>query len=748
VCSKYEKVSTDVYFGFLLVQDEKTWHPLTEFVGAKTPDLDSFRDAKSAEREQVEPGEDDFTRLDELLIPAIVASAAASDGALDRDRTDDLIDEVVELNALRHKSLFHRGFADVIFGHELALHGPAENENRRRWYLCGAIVACARRADYARIAQLHDSEDDVRAFGQEAKPRSRKAAQFVFEALCRQDRASAAAAFLSPSMVIDAGLFHLVLHWGTRFLRLQQIDNAYALFELLNRSLNRTSEEVRAELGDAVYVLQRRTAHCLRMKGQFGAARKILEGLLQDPSAPERSAMLSDIAIMSVGFRGLMDIVIPEKDVSSFIEKLERIRPNLEEARKERANRGHAEYCLGVLLVANHKDAEKAADLLEPSVSNMVSRGAAYDLSGLLSRSQFYLGLSLAETLNQGHVSRAGDLFTKAIESGFTPPAQLLKRFLEALLLTSADVARTASETAAQKLKVGKQVLHSLLESELVSDSEPLLNALLDWARDNSRPGKQRFNDLGKVLAHALRGNKVQVAEKALDEMELLARSGICSREFVTLLGNSDNFDPAWSVSDATWAIVGVLEHLGEYREATTELRKEFHAQIVSRKVGAQSEAEDILDRVRGYGLPEIEYQDLERRFQAALVDDNETIVGHSEDAPVCITVVGGDEMQARYDKELMEELKADLDPLELHFRHTNWSSNFGDQFDQMRPLLDRSHAVVVMRRIRTNLGRTIRRSCPSWIGCAGDSKSSISRAVRKAVSMARRNSQQAPDVE
>ena len=539
-------------------------------------------------------------------------------------------------------------------------------------------------------------------------------------------------------MVVYAGLFDIVLRVGTRFLRAQEIDGGYALFDLLKQSLECFSEEELEELNSSVYDLQRRSAHCLRLKGQFGAARKILDELLRDPAAPERSAMVTDIAIMNAGFRGLMDIVIPEKDLNSFIAKLEQIRPQLEHALEETGHRGHAQYCLGVLLVANQREPIKAADLLEPSVSYMLMRGNAYDSRGLLSLSQFYLALSLAETLSPGHVSRSEDLFTKATESGFVPPAHLLKRFLEALLLTSADAARAAAEMAVQKLKIGKAVLDSLVESDVASDSEPVLEALLQWACNDTRPAKQRFRDLKKVLVHAIRGQKIQVAERALDEMEIFARNGTCSQEFVDLLSDSDNFDPAWSASDATWAAAAVRETLGEFREAALALRKEFYTRIASAEPGAAAEAENILECIRSYGLPDEELGDMESRLEAVLATERESTAHVPADIPVCVTVVGGDEKQARYDESLRTAFESGLGSIDLNFRHTNWSSNHGEQFEQMRPLLNRSDAVVVMRRIRTNLGRNVRRHCPVWIGCAGDSKSSIENAIRKAVISAR----------
>jgi len=252
LCTSHDTSSTDIYFGILLMENMKAWHPLADFVRPGPPSLESFTNRSATERELVEPGKEDSTTLDDLITLTTVISAAEAEGALPQERVDDLIDEVVELNASRHNTLFHRGFADVIFGRPLTPHGRAENENRRRWYLCGAVVAYARKADHARIASLYESEEDIRAFGRELKPRSRKAAQFVFEALCHEGRPSAAAAFLVPPMVVYAGLFDTVLRLGTRFLRTQEIDGAFALFDLLKQSLDCLSEEELEELNGSL----------------------------------------------------------------------------------------------------------------------------------------------------------------------------------------------------------------------------------------------------------------------------------------------------------------------------------------------------------------------------------------------------------------------------------------------------------------------------------------------------------------
>jgi hypothetical protein len=190
--------------------------------------------------------------------------------------------------------------------------------------------------------------------------------------------------------------------------------------------------------------------------------------------------------------------------------------------------------------------------------------------------------------------------------------------------------------------------------------------------------------------------------------------------------------------SDAAWSAVVLLEIQGRYHESAAVLKSEFHKCVSSSDHGSLLEATDIMQRIRDYGLADENLDDLESRLSAIQDRNSETNDCTLAPLPVCITVVGGDEMQARYDEPLQKLFQHATGVIELKFRHTNWSSNHGEQFEQMKPLLDRSDAVVVLRRIRTNLGRNVRCHCTVWIGCAGDSKASMERAIQKAISAAR----------
>jgi hypothetical protein len=73
-----------------------------------------------------------------------------------------------------------------------------------------------------------------------------------------------------------------------------------------------------------------------------------------------------------------------------------------------------------------------------------------------------------------------------------------------------------------------------------------------------------------------------------------------------------------------------------------------------------------------------------------------------------------------------------------LTFDFTGWSSNWGRSLDVIERRIAASDAVVVMRFIRTLLGRTVRALCSEhdrpWVACTGHGRDSLLAAIEQAV--------------
>ena len=737
LAERFGSAATELYFSYTATQPGAWGEVGRKSLRSIIPESKSLPSEEPITVEPAGIADEWLTNLDGLLNRAIAATVAGSPGALDADQLEDVIGEMLQTNPHRAKTYFHKGYLDVRLERPVQAHFREENQDRRLWYLAGAIQALEDRSDRGGILDLFTREK-ITDLGREQTHRSGLAAGPIFKALCEEGRVAAAVDFLSADSVFHAGLFEWTLDFGTRLLRVQEIESALKLFELLDLATQRLSQEQFTSIGRRYFDLKRRQAHCLRLQRHFGDATKILRGLLKEEWAPERSAMTVDIALMGAGFRGLLDIVIPGKDLSRFIGRLEQMRPALESAESLGGNTAHATYCLGVLAIAKNSEHYRAAEWLDRSVTNILRHDSEYDLEGLLSRARFYLGLAIVET-DDTSAEKAGALFKDAINSGLVPPDLLLKRYIDGLSIVSTDQAIHAAEIAISKLGASR-VLGSILGTEIPSQSGPILSQLLECALDEKRSGTKRFENLRSILRHAISGNYNEIAFDALDGMTKLAREGVCTDDFLTLLEDQDHYHPAWSTSDAAWTAARLYERGGKLIEARQKLASEFHHTLFDKRHDYLNQANEVLTKLRELGASESELSTLEVRLPRLQGQSADNLVAEDLKAiPVRITVVGADEWRADYDAAICDHISAQLGAVQIEFRHTGWSGRCGPVFDEMRATLDRSDAVVVSRLLRTGMGHMVREYAKLWIGCAGDSPSSVERAIRIGVDLVRK---------
>jgi hypothetical protein len=111
----------------------------------------------------------------------------------------------------------------------------------------------------------------------------------------------------------------------------------------------------------------------------------------------------------------------------------------------------------------------------------------------------------------------------------------------------------------------------------------------------------------------------------------------------------------------------------------------------------------------------------------------------------VRVLFVGGNEIQARYDERIIEQLSREWPGVRVRFEHTGWSPNWGREVDGLVKEGSGSDAVVIMRMIRTMLGRTLRERIDSpWVACTGTGCAAMTESIRKAalVGLKRRSAQ------
>ena len=689
-----------------------------------------------------------FSTLDRLLILAAVDSAQGIHGALSADELDDAVDELVELNSQRHKSYFHAGFRDVVFDKPVGRELPAENQSRLRWYWTGAVQGWARREQWDRIVREHRENPVVRALGSGTDAASEAAVEHVVGALRREGQAAEIARFVRvPAILRQPALFRLLLDAGTELLSKGDAGSALPILELLmttRAELERIGVPPTERL---VLDAHRRMAHCLRHLRQHARARGLLADLLKHDPDPNIHAMVhADLGLIAGGFDAMEDVILPIRrdELDGVVERLARgIEHFRESVAIETAYSAHGHYCLGVLAlgraVADHTY-EDAEHHLEAARVHFSEASDAY-AGNLVSHASLYFGIAKAQQLSSEKLAHAADVIADSLRSGARMPGYLIAPTVEALGL--ADEKRDLRRVAEAIIETaGDQALDELAKCGPALDHcPPLADVLCERAGMDNRTAVKRAADLRAALRGLLGQGKLQAAGEVLDGLERLARRDVAVPEFLALLGERTRYDPVWDLEDATIACARCHEDRGEFLEAARILHGLFYRLASPEREAGLGDAAGVLKRIRGYGIDPSYYSDMTNRYDALSAQDmpEEALVEQDAMAAVRVLVVGGAELQARAEDRVHSTLRQSHPHIRVRWIQTGWSPNWHRRFAEIEREMERHDALVILRFMRTHLGREIRRTWAGpWRSCWGSGPGAIVEAVSRAATAAR----------
>ena len=684
-----------------------------------------------------------LTTLDRQLILSIVNAAQEIEGVLGEDQIDDLVDEILHLNAHRHRSYFHAGFRDVLFDRELGIGGPEKNRSRMRWYWAGVVQGLARSDRWASVIDLFGRYPIIRGLGDGVDAASNAAAIHVATALFEENRPAEIPEFVQPPALTNwsPDLFMRLSRNATDLLRADRVSEAKGIFDCLAGVL---SEMERGPLGYAESLqVKRRQAHCLQRAGEFEAARRVLEELLsQDPDPSIKAMILADLGLIDARLRSLADVKLPatEDKRGSFILALLKGRDCFQEASQLKVlYSAHADMCLGVLALVD-RDFEKAVVRLDSARTTFIARRESYRRNGLIESTELYLGIALIQEEREARFEEASKMISDALQAELSFPRYLLAQTLDTMALLGFQ--EESGRIGEAVLAVDKyEVLDILISSEARSAVLSLADTFLRRASDVARSSTDQASDLRSALTLLLpHQRRHDEAASVLDRLEEMAVRGTGSEEFCALFDAPSNWAAVWSQEDVLLARARILESLGRTEEAGSLLIAACHRSLTAE---AADKSEGILSRIKRLGLDETNIEPLERRLAALRVeetapDDTETI----QAAHVRILMVGGDERQEKRDAELRGDLRRRAPNIEVEFIRSGWSSNWKPFLDEFRGRLPGFDAVVIMRYTRTEFGRQVRKSCGQvpWRSCWGAGTGLAIRTIMTAAEAARVN--------
>ena len=689
-----------------------------------------------------------FTTLDRLMILAAVDSAQGIAGALTADELDDLVDELVTLNSTRHVSYFHAGFRDVLFDKPVAEELPAENQSRLQWYWTGVVQGWARRGRWDRIVRAHATNPVVRGLGSGSNAASVAAVRPIAEALRREGHAAAIAQFVKvPALAGQPALFQLLLDAATELLEEGDAASALPIFELLMKT---RSELERAGVSPRERLLldaHRRMAHCLRQLRQHVRARRLLADLLMQDPDPDIHAMVhADLGLIAGGFDRLEGVLLPVRrdELAGVVDRLARgVEHFRESVDIQTAYSAHGHYCLGVLAlgraVADHTfdDAEHHLQTARIHFSEAADSYPAH----LVAHANLYFALAKAQQLSSDKLAHAADVMTESLASGARMPAYLIEPTIEALgLAEEKEDLRRVTEAIIET--GGDRALDESATCGAALDHCPALaDRLHARGRAAGRTAVKRAADLRAALRGFVHRGSREAAGEALDGLEKLARNNVAVPELLELLEDPTRYDPAWDLEDATIARARCHEDRGEFPEATRVLADLFYRLASPERAAGLSDAAGVLKRIRGYGIDPSYYAGMTRRNAALAAREAEGPAPAEVDvpAPVSVLVVGGAELQARTGGKVRGMLKECHPHIRVRLIQTGWSSNWQRTFSEIEREMEKHDALVIIRFMRTHLGREIRRSWKGpWRSCWGGGPGAVVEAVSDVAAAAR----------
>ena len=690
-----------------------------------------------------------FTTLDRLLILAAVDTAQGIEGALKPDQLDDVVDELVTLNGRRHQSYFHAGFRDVLFEKPVGEDLPAENQARLHWYWTGAVQGWARRERWDCIVREHATNPVIGELGSGSANVPVAAVRYIAEALRREGQTTEIAQFVKvPALVQQPGLFKLLLDAASELLGKGDAAKALPLFELLMKARRKLEEWGVSPTERMLLDAHRRMAHCLRHLHQHRRAQTLLGDLLKHDPDPNIHAMVhADLGLLAGGFDALEEVVLPlgHDELAGFVNRLakgvEHFRQSVD---TDTAYSVHGHYCLGVLAlgraVNDHEftDAERHLQFTRIRFSETAD---SYSNS-LVEHANLYFGIAKAQQLSRNKLAHAADVMTTSMASGARIPDYLIEQTIEALALPEEkdDLHRVSSAIIDAE---GDRVLDELAECESALDHCPTLcHALKARAQSKGRTSSARAADLRSALCGFQKQGDPEAAEEALDGLDKLAQDGVGVPEFLELLEKRSRYEPAWDWDDATIARARCLEARGRFLDAVQVLRDLFHRLATQEREAGLDDATGVLDRIRGYGIDPSSYSTLTDRYNALTAQESESVPA-PEGKPaggVRVLVVGGGEQQARAEDMVRQKLRDTGPHIRVTFIQTGWSENWRRKFGEIEGAMASHDALVIMRFMRTHLGRRIRKRWTGgpWRSCWGGGHGAIVGAVTRAAAAVR----------
>jgi hypothetical protein len=764
---QHDDLPARLYLGYVLKDTRQgkpagIWDKLAEALGKGTdrPSKDTkpaevavVSDDQSVQVEVVDQAkvaraEDsgEFLLYEQEIIKALARGAISRTDAVEAEDAVEMARQVIDDAPGRARVFFLLGFAQALHRRKADLSGVnGLNPDRISWFFGGYVHGLARQTDSnAIVAFIKETPDMFRVFLEKSEhPAFTQTHGFISKALADAEEAELFRELIFSGVFVfeDLDNFTLLLH-GSSMARELTSKRNYAEAIKLCSSLKGLAERLaksqhpyfatfaRKDLKQ----LRRREAIAMLGEGDSEGARAAFGQLGAEGNSREKVEARAWIAMANAGLTDFF-AVFPSQTREIFLRSGERMKAVLREIsdqRIESAKRSPTvSVCAGM--------AEYYLRNYPAALSHFKNAAEAIMQEGRPATSRAYLWIRFMRSASQlmcmdftlPEVIVAD--FEAVAESKIKPsswfygelvePAALFpdNRLLPLVLAAIPDEDREKHFIAYQNADL------------LSKDSQKRL-AYAQWLPSSKRKKKDIFEQLCQVVRWDLQSGKTEAAEMALDHLEQLAEE---AEQFaagvLNLVSESGVVPDVLEETDQLELRIRLLLRLNRDTDALQLMLERFRKAATSSNAWCREQSLELLSELKATGVDLSQVSVIAAKLTAEFESNNTDNDIIATAGKVRVIYVGGNEIQQRYEKDIVAELAIEHPNLSVDFVYPGWSSNWAPVADGIKSRLGDYDGLVLSYFVRTIFGRTVRKmctdSCPWW-AAPGHGKASIKRGI------------------
>lgn len=684
-----------------------------------------------------------FTPLDGWVLRSISAAHLNEAGAPDLADVRALVDEVVSLNTSRPSSYFHLGFLSALEGDDgAAVTGLTAD--RRQWYRFGRLSGLVQLGEPHRLVdECREHPGDVRAVVED-EAMGWDVTGPVVRAMVEHHPLDTAALLEGRNMPFadSATTLAAVFETSRRLLAARKVMEAEQLLASLRPYAGVGLVAADGD-SDPALDLARRIASCRRAVDDFAGAAALLDRIdATSAGAADVSRLHAERGLIAARIGHLGHAAFPGDDhhAEQLAERLAAGAPEFEAAMGV-AIEPRAALCLGLLAFCR-EDYASAAHRLEQASAAMHG-DALYESALVADAARFHHGLSLLWGADEVVDGPAYSLMVHALDAGYHPPARSIALAAEGLAALSSR--HTVPFLAHVRPLLGAPApLAGAVKAAVEADRPGAAALAVELAAELRLQPTAQFDLLEQALAAAGRQSDVATATDAVERLEdVLVSAGSPDLEarWLDLLRDDEAVRSILGPLDCDLLRAHHLRILGRNAEAAGLVTQVFHRLVADPR--PEYDVEDLVEMLGDLGEPDERVAPLRQQLSR---DDDQIDETHVQQAvalaPIDVLFVGGNEVQARYEESISEEVERRFGGrVRITWEFTGWSPNWAPAAERVEAQFSPSAVLVLMQFVRTNLGRRLRRTAGEndvpWVACTGHGRAAIRRSILRAVDVA-----------